>query len=712
MPIRMVFPDIIERTEFLRSEGLYAEADLQEELVLASYLRITHAERGMNFIRSQYNGHLFYENYPFAEDLAKVCFGHTSDPYVLNDLKCWTLVRSPNEYVNWRFIAIILRLSDILDCDSNRTPRILFRHLGVRSSVSISEWQKHLSICAVGIQPGNITVTARCPNPYTHHDVLGHAAEIEKELKAAANLLADMHHSQKSDMSSHYQLNLPSNVNVENVEPGRDQKGIPIYMYHNISFQLEDERIMELIMGVNLYADRYLFLRELMQNAVDSCRYRTAIYLKNKCLGDYVPHVTIRLIRRCEGEYIEVGDNGMGMSQEVVCDYFAKVGRSYYRSKQFLKDRRNQGFDFQPISQFGIGVLSVFMVSDRLEVETKAVDNSEGPISITIDDAAKLFWFKNGNRTEPGTTMRLKLRISSSEFLEKEALKPKKLYEKEHRPTLLDTVKLVVPHLEFPLEVEEDGMTNDFIGKWMLPDQDHSYANFVETIHLDFTKDGPQGLDGIACVFILKEGCAFESPCYKERIEFEDDEDADYIGHSRGTIEISQTRFNRRGDEIDSSSTYATSSKGRWSQQGFCVPYPLIRDYSNWSFRHSQQAPMIDFPFPVHYDLNLHSSFVLPLSADRKNILPLSQATDVCGRLTRVIAELLLKAMGNNTIVANKDFFVHFLASDLKSGSVFKELLSHYFDIDQEMRQLDEERARWSDGMGSILDEFISQKPD
>jgi hypothetical protein len=162
----------------------------------------------------------------------------------------------------------------------------------------------------VGIQPGNITVTARCPNPYTHRDVLGHAAEIEKELKAATDLLSDMHHSQKSDMSSHYHLNLPSNVNVENVEPDRDQKGRPFYVYHNISFQLEDERIMELIMGVNLYADRYLFLRELMQNAVDSCRYRTSIHLKNNCLGDYVPHVTIRLIRCCEGEYIEVDDNG------------------------------------------------------------------------------------------------------------------------------------------------------------------------------------------------------------------------------------------------------------------------------------------------------------------------------------------------------------------------------------------------------------------
>jgi hypothetical protein len=68
--------------------------------------------------------------------------------------------------------------------------------------------------------------------------------------------------------------------------------------------------------------------------------------------------------------------------------------------------------------------------------------------------------------------------------------------------------------------------------------------------------------------------------------------------------------------------------------------------------------------------------------------------------------------MGDNTIVTNKDFFVHFLEFDLKSGSVFKELLSHYFDIDKEMRQLAEERKRWSDGMGSILDELISQQPD
>ena len=61
-------------------------------------------------------------------------------------------------------------------------------------------------------------------------------------------------------------------------------------------------------------------------------------------------------------------DNGIGMNLEVLQKYFLNIGSSYYRSKEFQKVRNsliNKGVDFDPVSRFGIGILSYFMISDQ-----------------------------------------------------------------------------------------------------------------------------------------------------------------------------------------------------------------------------------------------------------------------------------------------------------------------------------------------------------
>ena len=53
--------------------------------------------------------------------------------------------------------------------------------------------------------------------------------------------------------------------------------------------------------------------------------------------------------------------------------YFLQVGRSYYNSSDFNQFRvqlRKRNFDFAPVSEFGIGFLSTFLLADHVEVET------------------------------------------------------------------------------------------------------------------------------------------------------------------------------------------------------------------------------------------------------------------------------------------------------------------------------------------------------
>jgi HSP90 family molecular chaperone len=129
-------------------------------------------------------------------------------------------------------------------------------------------------------------------------------------------------------------------------------------------------------------------------------------------LGPYNPAVVVKLFREKSDWYLQVDDNGMGMDDYVVRNYFANVGRSYYRSADFLQDKAKDALDFAPVSQFGIGILSAFMVGDLLTVETRRFSDSATSLSIEIANQGSLFWFNKGIRQIPGTSVRLRLLVN------------------------------------------------------------------------------------------------------------------------------------------------------------------------------------------------------------------------------------------------------------------------------------------------------------
>lgn len=61
-----------------------------------------------------------------------------------------------------------------------------------------------------------------------------------------------------------------------------------------------------------------------------------------------------------------VEDNGVGMDKDVIENHLMKVGSSYYSTAKFEAEHR----DFTPISRFGIGILTCFMISDDIEIVT------------------------------------------------------------------------------------------------------------------------------------------------------------------------------------------------------------------------------------------------------------------------------------------------------------------------------------------------------
>lgn len=175
-------------------------------------------------------------------------------------------------------------------------------------------------------------------------------------------------------------------------------------------FEFDREPTLQ-ILGAELYhKDPYVFIRELVQNS------RDAILLRQHLLGDEIQlngHITIST-DRIGGtiKSITVTDNGIGMTNNVIKNYLARIGESYYRSHPIAKGKANF------ISRFGIGFLSCFMVAAKVEVQTTPMpflDNeNDGGVHIEIEDFARQFLVRKARGKPVGTAV--KVYIDSSKF--------------------------------------------------------------------------------------------------------------------------------------------------------------------------------------------------------------------------------------------------------------------------------------------------------
>ena len=118
--------------------------------------------------------------------------------------------------------------------------------------------------------------------------------------------------------------------------------------------------------------------------------------------------------------WIEIEDPGTGMTLDVVKKYFTQIGRSYYQSPEYRRDRalfREFGLPASEISQFGIGILSCFMLADMVEVWTCPIPlppTSQGDCQayhFRIWGADGLFWHQpTQEKNTPGTRIRMWLK--------------------------------------------------------------------------------------------------------------------------------------------------------------------------------------------------------------------------------------------------------------------------------------------------------------
>ena len=202
------------------------------------------------------------------------------------------------------------------------------------------------------------------------------------------------------------------------------QNGVPVYQTPHVHFQLAHDEIRELLMGEQLYGDPMLAIRELYQNAMDACRYRQARITFLKQTGQYQESEAwegLILFRQGTDNgrpYLECEDNGIGMAMQHLSQCFARAGRRFADLSEFIEEQAewlkcDPPIRMYPNSQFGVGVLSYFMLADEIEVETCRLDRQGQPgnrLQVRIPGSSGLFRAQDlGPGNHAGTRVRLYL---------------------------------------------------------------------------------------------------------------------------------------------------------------------------------------------------------------------------------------------------------------------------------------------------------------
>lgn len=131
-------------------------------------------------------------------------------------------------------------------------------------------------------------------------------------------------------------------------------------------FQVDLSGLIDLL-SHHLYSTPSVFVREMLQNAVDAAAARRQI------APDHEGAIQIELIEQRDAlPTLMIHDDGIGLTEEGVHQFLATIGQSSKRDGQL--DRPS---DF--LGQFGIGLLSGFMVTDEIVVVTRSAKPGDHP---------------------------------------------------------------------------------------------------------------------------------------------------------------------------------------------------------------------------------------------------------------------------------------------------------------------------------------------
>lgn len=357
--------------------------------------------------------------------------------FIINKHKEFPLKLSyrTNHTINIAFLSLLLRLADELDLTYERTPEVLLDLLVISSAKARFEWKRQNSTIGVSKDPednATLLCSADCDDPEIYRALRKIEDKINNELGYYPDLIGFHGHA-------HIMKEIPRKFRTKIYAEG-------FYPY-DFKFSVDRTAIFNLL-GKQLYHYEDEPIREGLKNAIDACRYR-----REMTDTDYEPKIKIQYDDKNKQLVIE--DNGIGMDQYQIENYLTVIGKSFYRSSDFT----GKSHSFHPLSELGIGILSFFLLADKVEIETRT-KNSEA-LRIIIDNNLDYFLVFKSARTDIGTKVILHLK----DIPKRDPYSDEQKFRLPYRHDLLDKsgktdylkiIQYYAVHVEFPITYQSE----------------------------------------------------------------------------------------------------------------------------------------------------------------------------------------------------------------------------------------------------------------
>jgi hypothetical protein len=266
-------------------------------------------------------------------------------------------------------LACLLRVADAAHLDAGRAPAFLktIRH-PIQESRRYWSFQERLQ---QPIRTGDRLIYTSS-RPFAHSEAASWwlcfdaLQMLDKELTGVDSVLADCNRARFS---------------VRGVQGAEDalrlSRWIQTEAWAPVDTRIKVTDVAELasrLGGAQLYGrDNLIPLRELIQNGSDAIRARRFLESRPTEYGD----VTVRLGTDAEGHWIEVADNGIGMSERVMTGPLLDFGMSFWNSESMIQELPGLASSgFQSTGKYGIGFFSLFMWGCHVRVTRSLSEKS------------------------------------------------------------------------------------------------------------------------------------------------------------------------------------------------------------------------------------------------------------------------------------------------------------------------------------------------
>jgi len=255
-------------------------------------------------------------------------------------------------------------------------------------------------------------------------------------------------------------------------------------------FKTESQRVLDLMIN-SIYTHKEIFLRELLSNASDAI---DKLYYKSLTdnLGFSKSDFSIRIEADKEKRTLKIIDNGIGMTAEDLDNNLGVIAKS--GSLDFKKGNEVKE-DINIIGQFGVGFYSSFMVSERVEVVSRAYGSEDS--NLWTSAGAQGYEIAKSDKAAHGTEITLYFKPdtedeSYSEFLDEWRIRElvKKYSDFIRYPITMEVEKTKEGDTEKEETYKEVETLNSLTPLWKKRKADikeEEYKEFYKNTFFDYT---------------------------------------------------------------------------------------------------------------------------------------------------------------------------------------------------------------------------------